>query len=85
MYNTGWVKSRRPLDWFFTFMVEILQGYWQILDRSGKKFILLSPLVLASLQYSYPYVDQEFIMDAVWARRFPKFKLIEANINLFRW
>jgi len=28
-------------------------------------------------------VDQEFIMDAVWARRFPQFKLIEININLF--
>jgi len=25
-------------------MAEILQGYWQILDRSGKKIILLSPL-----------------------------------------
>ena len=46
MYNTGWVKSRRALDCFFTFMAEILQGYWQILDRSGKKIILLSPLVL---------------------------------------
>jgi len=30
---------------FFTFMAEILQGYWQILDRSCKKIILLSPLV----------------------------------------
>jgi len=45
MYNTGWVKSRRALDGFFTFMAEILQGYSQILDRSGKKIIILSPLV----------------------------------------
>jgi len=28
-------------------------------------------------------VAQEFIMDAVWARRFPKFQLIETNLNLF--
>jgi len=27
MYNTGWVKNRRALDCFFTFMAEILQGY----------------------------------------------------------
>jgi len=44
MYNTGWVKSRRALDCFFTFIAEILGGYWQILDRSGKKIILLSSL-----------------------------------------
>jgi len=44
MYNTGWAKSRRALDCFFIFMAEILVGYWQILDRSGKKIILLSPL-----------------------------------------
>jgi len=25
-------------------MDEILGGYWQILDRSGKKIILLSPM-----------------------------------------
>jgi len=31
---------------FFIFMAEILGGYWQILDRSGKKIILLSPLLL---------------------------------------
>ena len=45
MYNTGWAKSRRALDCFFIFMAEILGGYWQILDRSGKKIILLSPLI----------------------------------------
>jgi len=28
MYYTGWVKNRRALDCFFTFMAEILQGYW---------------------------------------------------------
>ena len=44
MYNTEWAKSRRALDCFFIFMAEILGGYWQILDRSGKKIILLSPL-----------------------------------------
>jgi len=49
MYNTGWVKSRRALDCLFTFMVEILGWYWQILDRSGKKIILLSPLVVTQL------------------------------------
>jgi len=47
MYNTGWAKSRRALDYFFIFMAEILGGYWQTLDRSGKTIILLSPLVLA--------------------------------------
>jgi len=45
MYYTGWIKSRRALDCFFTFMAKILQGLWQILDRSGKKIILLSPLL----------------------------------------
>jgi len=44
MYNMGWAKSRRSLDCFFIFMAEILGRYWQILDRSGKKIILLSPL-----------------------------------------
>ena len=44
MYNTGWAKSRRALDCFFIIMAEILGGYWQILDRSGKKIILLSSL-----------------------------------------
>jgi len=44
MYNTGWAKSRRALDCFFTFMTESLGRYWQILHRSGKKIILLSPL-----------------------------------------
>jgi len=42
--NTGWAKSRRALDCFFIFMAEILGGYWQLLDRSGKKIILLSPM-----------------------------------------
>ena len=45
MYNTGWAKSRRALVCFFIFMAEILGGYWQILQPSGKKIILLSPLV----------------------------------------
>jgi len=44
MYNTGWAESRRALDCFFTFMAEILGGYSQLLHRSGKKIILLSPL-----------------------------------------
>ena len=44
MYNTGWAKSRRALDCFLIFTEEILGGYWQILDRSGKKIILISPL-----------------------------------------
>jgi len=44
MYDTGWANSRPALDCLFTFMAEILGGYWQILDRSGKKIILLSPL-----------------------------------------
>jgi len=43
------VKSRRALDCFFTFLAEILQGYWQILDRFGKKIILLSPLLTTHL------------------------------------
>jgi len=30
-------------------MAEILQGIWQIVDRSGKKIILLSPLSYAEL------------------------------------
>jgi len=47
MYNTGWAKSRRAPNYFFIFMAEILGGYWQTLDRSGKTIILLSPLVLA--------------------------------------
>jgi len=34
-----------------TFMAEILQGYWQTLDRSGKKIILLSPLQGSRMQY----------------------------------
>jgi len=41
---TGWAKSRRALDCFFTFMAESLGRCWQILHRSGKKIILLSPL-----------------------------------------
>jgi len=45
MYNTGWAKTRRALDCVFTIMAEISGRYWQILDRSGKKIILLSPLV----------------------------------------
>jgi len=45
MYSTGWAKSRRALDYFFTIMAEILGRYWQLLDRSGKKIILLSSLV----------------------------------------
>jgi len=47
MYNAGWAKSRRALDCFFIFMAEILGGYRQILDRSGKKITLLSPLFLS--------------------------------------
>jgi len=43
MYNTGWDKTRRALDCVFTIMAEISGRYWQILDRSGKKIILLSP------------------------------------------
>ena len=48
MYSTGWAKSRRALDCFFTIMAEILGRYWQILDRSDKKIILLSSLFTAS-------------------------------------
>jgi len=46
MYNTKWAKTRRALDCVFTIMAEILGRYWQILDRSGKKIILLSPLAV---------------------------------------
>jgi len=49
MYNTGWDKRRRALDCFFIFMAEILGGYWQILDHSGKKIVLLSPLLLIDI------------------------------------
>jgi len=56
MYNTGCVKSRRALDCFFTFMAEILQGYCQILDRSGKKIILLSPLVMTEQNQSLQWL-----------------------------
>jgi len=45
MYNTGWAKTRRALDCVFTNMTEISGRYGQILDRSGKKIILLSPLL----------------------------------------
>ena len=51
MYNTGWAKSRRALDCFYIFMAKILGGYWQILDRSGKKIILLSPLTTCLLDH----------------------------------
>jgi len=27
MYNTGWAKSERALDCFFTFMAKILERY----------------------------------------------------------
>ena len=57
MSNTGWVKSRSALDCFFTFMAEILQGYWQILDRSGKKIILLSPLRIKQTHLRSCYVS----------------------------
>jgi len=46
MYNTGWAKTRRALDCVFTVMAEISGRYWQILDRSGQKIILLSPLTV---------------------------------------
>ena len=49
MYNRGWAKSRRVLDCFFTIMAEISGRYWQILDRSGKKIILLSPLTTSDI------------------------------------
>jgi len=49
MYNTSWAKSKPALDGLFTFMTEILGGYWQILDRSGKKIILLTPLVATQI------------------------------------
>jgi len=52
MNNTRWAKSRRALDCFFIFMAEISGGYWQILDRSGKKIILLSPLGIRYCIYS---------------------------------
>jgi len=44
MYNTGWAKTRRTLDCVFIVMNEISGRYGQILDRSGKKIIILSPL-----------------------------------------
>jgi len=44
MYNTGWAKTRHALDCVFTIMAEISGRYGQILDHSGKKIILLSPL-----------------------------------------
>jgi len=53
MFNTGWAKSRRAFDCFFIFMTEILGGYWQILDRSGKKIILLSPLVTTETAFVF--------------------------------
>jgi len=46
MYNTGWAESRSAFDCFFIFMAEILGRYWQILDRSGMKIIVLSPLLI---------------------------------------
>jgi len=49
MYDTGWAKSRPALDCLFTFRAEILCGYWQILDRSGKEIILLSPLLMTTI------------------------------------
>jgi len=50
MYSTGWAKSRRALDRFFTIMAEISGRYWLSkfragLDRSGEKIILLSSLL----------------------------------------
>jgi len=53
MYNTGWTKNRRALDCFFIFMAEILGGYWQILDGSGKKIILLSPPICSHSGWHY--------------------------------
>jgi len=53
MYNTGWAKSRCALDCFFTFMAEITGGYRQILDRSGKKIILLSALLIVLIFITY--------------------------------
>ena len=35
MYNTGWAKSRRALDCYFTFMAEILGGYWGAPTSNG--------------------------------------------------
>jgi len=45
---------------FFIFMAEIFGGYWQILDRSGKEIILLSPQSISRLSYvltTCPYFD----------------------------
>ena len=50
IYNTGWVKSRRALDCIFAIMAKISGRYWQILDRSGKKIILLSSLLTTSME-----------------------------------
>jgi len=52
MYNTGWAKTRRALNCVFTIMVEISGRYWQILDRSGKKIILLSPLLTLRMPHA---------------------------------
>jgi len=50
MYNTGWAKTRRgAVDCVFTIMAEISGRYGQILDRSDKKIILLSPLVFSQV------------------------------------
>ena len=46
-------QNRRALDSFFIFMAEILGKYWQILDRSGKKIILLSPLIATEALESF--------------------------------
>ena len=47
MYNTGLAKSKRTaFDCFLAILPDISGRFWQILDRSGKKIILLSSLIL---------------------------------------
>ena len=71
MYNTGWAKTRRALDCVFTIMAEISGWYWQRLDRSGKKIILLSPLPLPPTHYDNtitPYLNS-LISFTIWKTR----------------
>ena len=53
VFTKYWAKTRRALDCVFTIMAEISGRYWQILDRPGKKIILLSPLVIFKCSHSF--------------------------------
>jgi len=61
-------------------MAEILGGYWQILDRSGKKIILLSPPDKCG---SYLYLQDVAILNSYSLMHFTKKQNnVQAFVNL---